>query len=77
VFVYFCIPESRGRSLEELSIMMDLGVPTRAFKHYTIGDVNENFGQDEFRSSAKRAKMNRGMSHHVERAEGKEDEVEV
>lgn len=57
--------------------MMDLGVPTRAFKHYKIGDVQENFGQDEFRSSAKRSKMNRGMSHHVERAESKETDAEV
>ncbi|GHJ83685.1 hypothetical protein NliqN6_0087 [Naganishia liquefaciens] len=73
-FVYFCIPESLGRSLEEISIMMDLGVPTRAWKHYKIGSATENFGQDEFRSSAKRAKMNRGMSHHVERADSKDKE---
>lgn len=58
--------------------MMDLGVPTRAWTHYKIGDANENFGQDEFRSSAKRSKMNRGMSHHVERADAsKEDEAEI
>lgn len=58
--------------------MMDLGVPTRAWKHYKIGNVTENFGQDEFRSSAKRAKMNRGMSHHVERADSNDKEdVEV
>ncbi|KAJ9115477.1 hypothetical protein QFC22_005235 [Naganishia vaughanmartiniae] len=78
VFVYFCIPESLGRSLEEISVMMDLGVPTRAWKHYKIGDVQDNFGQDEFRSNAKRTKMNRGMSHHVERADAaKEEDVEV
>lgn len=59
-------------------MLMDLGVPTRAWKNYKIGDVQENFGQDEFRSSAKRSKMNRGMSYHVERADAaKEEEAEV
>ncbi|KAJ9108193.1 hypothetical protein QFC20_003556 [Naganishia adeliensis] len=75
VFVYFCIPETIGLSLENISVMMDLGVPTRAWKTYKIGDVQENFGQDEFRSSAKRSKMDRGMSYHVERAADKEEEV--
>lgn len=77
VFVYFCIPETIGLSLENISVMMDLGVPTRAWKTYKIGDVQENFGQDEFRSSAKRSKMDRGMSYHVERAADKEEEEEV
>ncbi|KAJ9111072.1 hypothetical protein QFC19_001270 [Naganishia cerealis] len=79
VFVYFCIPETIGKSLEELSVMMDLGIPTRAWKHYKIGDVQENFGEDEFRNSAKRSKMNRGISYHVERSEAaaKEEEAEV
>lgn len=48
--------------------MMDLGVPTRQWKTYRVGDVEEEFGQDEFRNSAKRAKLNRGQSQHVERA---------
>lgn len=73
--MYFLIPETISRSLEEISVMMDLGVPTRAWKHYKIGDVQDNFGQDEFRSSAKRSKMNRGMSYHVERAADKEEDV--
>lgn len=47
--------------------MMDLEVPTRAWKTYRVDDVEKEFGQDEFRSSAKRARLNRGMSEHVEK----------
>ncbi|GHJ83684.1 hypothetical protein NliqN6_0086 [Naganishia liquefaciens] len=43
-------------------------------KHYEIGDVRENFSQHAFRSSAKRAKTNGGMSHHVDRAKSKDKE---
>lgn len=46
--------------------MMDLGVPTRRWKTYRVDDVSEEFGNDEFRSSAKRRKGMRGQSEHVE-----------
>lgn len=74
LFVYFCIPETLGRSLEEISVMMDLGVPTRSWTTYRVGNVEQNFGDDEFRSAAKRGKMNRGQSYHVENpTQGKEE----
>jgi hypothetical protein len=55
--------------------MMDLGVPTRAWKHYKV-EVGEN-ENSQFRSSAKRSKMNRGVSYHVERAEAAKEEDEA
>ncbi len=76
-FVFFCIPETLGRSLEEIQVMMDLGIPTRAWPAYRIDNVEANFGQDEFRSSAKRAKLNRGTSMHVEKVASAEDEAET
>jgi hypothetical protein len=33
---YFCLPESKGRTTEELDIMFQRGVSTRAFKSYNI-----------------------------------------
>lgn len=65
LFVYFLIPETLGRSLEEIQVMMDLGVPTRAWPKYRFDEAGE-FGQDEFRNSAKRRKFNRGQESHVE-----------
>ena len=98
-FVYFCIPETLGRSLEEISVsyercsvvltacrscpsqyfqvMMDLGVPTRAWKNYRVGNLEQSFGEDEFRSSAKRGKMNRGQSYHVENPKVTKEEAEA
>lgn len=34
LFVYFYIPETLGRSLEEITLLMELEVPTRAWKSY-------------------------------------------
>lgn len=69
LFVYFYIPETLGRSLEEIGAMMDAEIPTRAWTKYRAGDVQEEFGQDEFRNSAKRRKLTRGMSEHREHHE--------
>lgn len=33
-FVYFYIPETLGRSLEEITLLMEMEVPTRAWKSY-------------------------------------------
>lgn len=45
--------------------MMDLGVPTRQWQNYRAGSLKDEFGQDEFRNSAKRRKMH-GQQAHVE-----------
>lgn len=34
-FVYFCIPETFGRSLEEINEMLEAGIPTRKWTTYT------------------------------------------
>lgn len=72
-FVFACA-DAQPFSLEEISVMMDLGVPTRSWNTYRVGNVEQNFGDDEFRSAAKRGKMNRGQSYHVENpTQGKEE----
>lgn len=34
IFVFFCVPECKGRGLEEVQSMFRAGVPVRQFKHY-------------------------------------------
>lgn len=68
-------PQTLGRSLEEIQVMMDIGVPTRAWTKYRVDTVENEFGQDEFRSSAKRRKMTRGQSHHVENTSEQSSEI--
>lgn len=36
IWAYFRIPETKGRTYEELDVMFDRGVPTREFKNYEI-----------------------------------------
>jgi hypothetical protein len=54
---------------------MDAGVPTRKWSNYRYGDVQEEFGQDQFRDSAKRRKLTRGNSEFRERVERPSDEA--
>ena len=75
--VYYCIPETLGRSLEEVGAMIDAGIPTRQWTKYRYGDVQEEFGQDQFRDSAKRRKMTRGNSEFRERVERPSEEATV
>jgi len=35
-WVYFMIPETRGRPMEELNRLFELGLPARAFKDYQL-----------------------------------------
>lgn len=57
--------------------MMDAGIPTRKWTKYRYGDVQEEFGQDEFRNSAKRRKMTRGNSEFRETVERPSEEATV
>ncbi|KAF5372878.1 hypothetical protein D9758_001557 [Tetrapyrgos nigripes] len=36
VFVYFCIPETRGRTLEEINFLMEAEVPTKEWDSYDL-----------------------------------------
>ncbi|KDN46114.1 general substrate transporter [Tilletiaria anomala UBC 951] len=52
-FVYFCIPETRGRSLEEISEMMDARVPTRQWASYIAShSVSNSVVQHSSRDSS-------------------------
>lgn len=35
-FAYFCVPEMKGRSLEEINEMFDKKIPTRQFRNYVL-----------------------------------------
>lgn len=35
-FAYFCVPEMKGRSLEEINEMFDKEIPTRRFGSYVL-----------------------------------------
>ena len=39
VWAYFRIPETKGRTFEELDILFDRKVPAREFKHYVIEET--------------------------------------
>jgi hypothetical protein len=59
-------------------MMMDLGVPTRKWENYRAGHLKDEFGQDEFRNSAKRRKLGGTQTQHVEGAEeGKHAKPEI
>lgn len=36
IFAYFCVPEMKGRSLEDINEMFDKEVPTRKFGNYVL-----------------------------------------
>ncbi|KAK4684798.1 MFS transporter, SP family, sugar:H+ symporter, partial [Tremellales sp. Uapishka_1] len=39
LFVYFCIPETSGRTLEEINFMFEAGIPTREWARYDLATV--------------------------------------
>jgi len=40
IWVYFMIPETRGRPLEELDRLFELNLPARKFKNYQLDDLS-------------------------------------
>ena len=66
LFVYFLIPETLGRSLEEIQVMMDLDVPTRSWESYRVGTVQSEFGRDHFRQNVKRTRSGLHVEHKDE-----------
>jgi len=64
LFVYFMIPETLGRSLEEINMMMEREIPTRQWKHYQVD--NSQYRQDgDFDVVLQKEKGN-GHIEHVE-----------
>lgn len=41
IWAYYRIPETKGRTFEELDIMFELEVPTKEFKNYVV-DFNSS-----------------------------------
>ncbi len=46
VYLYFCLPEMKGRNYAELQEMFEAGVPARQFKHYKCS-VSEAVAQKQ------------------------------
>ncbi|KAK8865577.1 hypothetical protein IAR55_000721 [Kwoniella newhampshirensis] len=57
-FVYFVIPETHGRTLEEINFMMEARIPTRQWKNYDLATV---VAKDE-----KKGSRFAGTTEHVE-----------
>ncbi|ODN83974.1 hypothetical protein L202_00012 [Cryptococcus amylolentus CBS 6039] len=69
-FVFFYIPETKGRTLEEINFMMEARIPTRQWKDFDLATV---VAKDE-------KKGLRGQVEHVETAAGGKpvaDEIEA
>lgn len=45
VFTYFCVPECKGKMLEEIDIMFHDGVPVRKFQTTHIGNMGVDSGK--------------------------------
>ncbi|KAI9368654.1 general substrate transporter [Aspergillus egyptiacus] len=44
VYCFFCLPETRGRTFEELDILFERGVPSRKFEQYKV-DIVDGVGE--------------------------------
>lgn len=64
LFIYFFVPEVRGRSLEEIEEMFDKNVPARKFQSYvceSVERVNREAAKDLDHEEAKE-----GQIEHIE-----------
>ncbi|KAF8593875.1 general substrate transporter [Ceratobasidium sp. AG-I] len=71
LFVYFMIPETLGRSLEEINMMMEHKVPTREWKNYKIDNSQFKEG-GEFDVTGKDHEKDKDAGHieHVDTTSG-------
>ncbi|KAF8747214.1 MFS monosaccharide transporter [Rhizoctonia solani] len=68
LFVYFMIPETLGRSLEEINMMLEREIPTREWKDYKINSAE--FAQGgEYDVSEKKGK-GAGHIEHIDSSSG-------
>jgi hypothetical protein len=42
-WVYFCLPESKGRTFEELDVLFERNVSSRGFEDYDVYDVHAEY----------------------------------
>lgn len=47
LFIFFCIPECKGKSLEQVDQMFQEGVPLRKFGQHKVGDMLEEGGKPD------------------------------
>ena len=46
VWAFFRLPETKGRSFEELNMLFNNGIPARKFKTYEVDAYNEQLVQE-------------------------------
>jgi MFS transporter, SP family, general alpha glucoside:H+ symporter len=46
IWAYFRLPETKGRSFEEIDMLFNNGVPARKFKTYEVDAYNEQMVQE-------------------------------
>lgn len=67
LFIYFAVPEVRGRTLEEIEEMFDKGIPAWQFKDYVCEGVEQAKKEAEQVFVHEEAKQ--GQAQHVELAD--------
>lgn len=64
LFIYFAVPEVRGRSLEEIEEMFDKKIPAWQFKNYVCESVEQAKKEAEQDFVHEEAKQ--GQTEHIE-----------
>jgi SP family sugar:H+ symporter-like MFS transporter len=65
-FVYFCLPETKDRSLEELDEMFQNGVPTRKFASHTCTGLGSQIRKLEVKEGDGDLKQKESVIDHIE-----------
>jgi hypothetical protein len=69
VFTYFCVPECKGRSLEEIDRMFHDGVPVREFRNYRHIPIEVDAAKLE------EHKLEQGTPRHLDEVPSQKSEV--